>query len=218
MKTNQELKNAALAALKGKWTPSVMATLVLFAGMMIPIILALVVEGIVDPSLESETMSVWSILVLYGFVFLLYYPLSMVGYYNAFKVLHQTGDDKVTSNMFSFTFEGYLKNLGFTLLYILFVFLWALLFYIPGIVKGIAYSLSPFILKDNPELSANEAINLSQKMMKGHKFDLFFLMLSFIGWIILGAFTLGIAYMWLIPYMSATLAAFYQDVKKEYIK
>ena len=65
MKTNQELKNAALAALKGKWTPSVMATLVLFAGMMIPIILALVVEGIVDPSLESETMSVWSILVLY---------------------------------------------------------------------------------------------------------------------------------------------------------
>ena len=80
MKTNQELKNAALAALKGKWTPSVMATLVLFAGMMIPIILALVVEGIVDPSLESETMSVWSILVLYGFVFLLYYPLSMVGY------------------------------------------------------------------------------------------------------------------------------------------
>jgi uncharacterized membrane protein len=120
--------------------------------------------------------------------------------------------------MFSFTFEGYLKNLGFTLLYILFVFLWALLFYIPGIVKGIAYSLSPFILKDNPELSANEAINLSQKMMKGHKFDLFFLMLSFIGWIILGAFTLGIAYMWLVPYMSATLAAFYQDVKKEYIK
>ena len=87
MKTNQELKNAALAALKGKWTPSVMATLVLFAGMMIPIILALVVEGIVDPSLESETMSVWSILVLYGFVFLLYYPLSMVGYYNAFKDL-----------------------------------------------------------------------------------------------------------------------------------
>ena len=55
-------------------------------------------------------------------------------------------------------------------------------------------------------------------MMKGHKFDLFFLMLSFIGWIILGAFTLGIAYMWLAPYMSATLAAFYQDVKKEYIK
>ena len=218
MKTNQEYKNAALAALKGKWTPSVCATLVLIAMMVAVVIIAVIVEFAVGTDPDSEIMSPWFYLIIYGFLMLFYYPLSMVGYCNAFKVLHQTGDDKVTSNMFSFTFEGYLKNLGFTLLYILFVFLWALLFYIPGIVKGIAYSLSPFILKDNPELSANEAINLSQKMMKGHKFDLFFLMLSFIGWIILGAFTLGIAYMWLVPYMSATLAAFYQDVKKEYIK
>ena len=216
MRTNQEYKNEALAALKGKWAPSVVATIVLFVMVFAVVVPVAVIEALANP--DAGSMSMGTLLAIYGFTLLIYYPLSMVGYCNAFKVLHQTGDDKVTSNMFSFTFEGYLKNLGFTLLYILFVFLWALLFYIPGIVKGIAYSLSPFILKDNPELSANEAINLSQKMMKGHKFDLFFLMLSFIGWIILGAFTLGIAYMCLVPYMSATLAAFYQDVKKEYIK
>ncbi|MBQ8049926.1 MAG: DUF975 family protein [Bacteroidales bacterium] len=143
-------------------------------------------------------------------------PLSMVGYYNAYKSLFRNGDDKVTSNMFSYTFKGYPKALGLSILYMLFVFLWALLLYIPGIIKGLAYSMSPFILKDNPELSANQAINLSMKMMKGHKFDLFFLMLSFIGWGILAIFTFGIGYLWLAPYMSTTMVAFYEDVKAEY--
>ena len=204
MKTNQELKNAALAALKGKWTPSVMATLVLFAGMMIPIILALVVEGIVDPSLESETMSVWSILVLYGFVFLLYYPLSMVGYYNAFKDLLRDDEGKVVSNMFTGTFKTYPRALGLSLLYI------------PGLIKALAYMMAPYILKDHPELSPNQALNLSIKMMKGHKFDLFCLLLSFIGWSFLAMFTMGIGYLWLAPYIATTIAAFYEDVKAEY--
>ena len=216
MKTNQELKNAALAALKGKWTPSVMATLVLFASMMIPIILALVVEGILDPSLESETMSVWSILVLYGFVFLLYYPLSMVGYYNTFKDLLRDDEGKVVSNMFTGTFKTYPRALGLSLLYMIFVFLWTLLLYIPGLIKALAYMMAPYILKDHPELSPNQALNLSIKMMKGHKFDLFCLLLSFIGWSFLAMFTMGIGYLWLAPYIATTIAAFYEDVKAEY--
>ena len=76
--------------------------------------------------------------------------------------------------------------------------------------------MTPFILVDNPELSANEAINLSKKMMKGHKFDLFWLELSFIGWILLGLLTLGIGYFWLMPYMYTSIAGFYQDVKADY--
>lgn len=216
MRTNQEYKNEALAALKGKWAPSVVASIVMYAVAFAAIIVAIVVE-VAFGNVDAEESSIVSILVLYGFVYLIFYPLSMVGYTNAMKVLHETGDDKVTSNMFSFTFDRFPKNLGFCLLYVIFVFLWALLLYIPGIIKGFAYMLSPYILKDNPELSANEAINLSQKMMKGHKFDLFWLMLSFIGWGILGIFTLGIGYLWLMPYMYTALAAFYQDVKKEYL-
>ena len=72
--------------------------------------------------------------------------------------------------------------------------------------------------KDFPELSVNQAINLSQKMMKGHKFDYFWLGLSFIGWILLGLLTLGIGYIWLIPYMYTSYAAFYEEVKKEYLE
>ena len=177
-------------------------------------ILAIIADVSANP--DSDLMSPGAFLVMYGFLFLIYYPLSMVGCYNAYKSLFRNGDDKVTSNMFSYTFKGYPKALGLSILYMLFVFLWALLLYIPGIIKGLAYSMSPFILKDNPELSANQAINLSMKMMKGHKFDLFFLMLSFIGWGILAIFTFGIGYLWLAPYMSTTMVAFYEDVKAEY--
>lgn len=215
MKTNQDYKNAALAALKGKWTPSVVATLVLVAIMSVVMILAIIADVSANP--DSDLMSPGAFLVMYGFLFLIYYPLSMVGYYNAYKSLFRNGDDKVTSNMFSYTFKGYPKALGLSILYMLFVFLWALLLYIPGIIKGLAYSMSPFILKDNPELSANQAINLSMKMMKGHKFDLFWLNLSFVGWFFLCIFTLGIGFVWFLPYVQTANAAFYQDVRKAYM-
>lgn len=215
MKTNQDYKNAALAALKGKWTPSVIATLVLVAIMSVVMILAIIADVSANP--DSDLMSPGAFLVMYGFLFLIYYPLSMVGYYNAYKSLFRNGDDKVTSNMFSYTFKGYPKALGLSILYMLFVFLWALLLYIPGIIKGLAYSMSPFILKDNPELSANQAINLSMKMMKGHKFDLFWLNLSFVGWFFLCIFTLGIGFVWFLPYVQTANAAFYQDVRKAYM-
>ena len=87
---------------------------------------------------------------------------------------------------------------------------------VPGIVKAYAYAMTPYILVDRPDLSANQAINLSCKMMSGHKFDLFYLQLSFIGWAILCLFTLGIGFLWRLPYYATAQAAFYQDVKSEY--
>ena len=94
--------------------------------------------------------------------------------------------------------------------------LWALLFIIPGIIKGYAYAMTPFILNDNPDLRANEAIELSMAMMNGHKWDLFCLKLSFIGWVLLCIFTFGIGYLWLIPYRYTSYAVFYEDVKAEF--
>ena len=92
----------------------------------------------------------------------------------------------------------------------------ALLFIIPGIIKAFSYAMTPYILEENPELSANDAIDHSRAMMKGHKFDLFWLYLSFIGWFILCILTLGIGFLWLTPYMETSVAAFYEDVKADY--
>ena len=95
----------------------------------------------------------------------------------------------------------------------LFTMLWSLLLYIPGIIKGLSYSMSMYILAENPDMPALEAIDRSKKMMDGHKMELFVLMLSFIGWYLLCMVTFGIAAIYVVPYMSATLANFYNNIK-----
>ena len=95
----------------------------------------------------------------------------------------------------------------------LFTMLWSLLLYIPGIIKGLSYSMSMYILAENPDMPALEAIDRSKKMMDGHQMELFVLMLSFIGWYLLCMVTFGIAAIYVVPYMSATLANFYNNIK-----
>ena len=95
----------------------------------------------------------------------------------------------------------------------LFTFLWSLLFVIPGIIKSISYSMAMYILAENKGKPALACINESKEMTNGHKMDLFVLSLSFIGWILLGTITFGIALIWVIPYMNATYANAYQSLK-----
>ncbi len=94
----------------------------------------------------------------------------------------------------------------------LYIVLWTLLFIIPGIIAVYRYAMTSYILAENPEMSAGEAISRSKEMMKGNKWRLFCLHLSFIGWSILCIFTLGIGTLWLTPYMEAATAAFYRDI------
>lgn len=212
MKTNQDYKNAALAALKGNWAPVIVATIIYF---VITIIVSLMSE-LYDP--ETSAGAVAGVAILGWLVLSLFASIPLgVGYYNSLNLLLVEGDNKVTNNMFKIGYGNLLRNVGGMLLVGVFTFLWTLLLIIPGIIKSLAYSMTPFILKDYPELSANQAINLSIKMMEGRKFDLFYLYLSFIGWGILAIFTLGIGYLWLMPYMYTSTAAFYQNVKEEYI-
>ena len=103
------------------------------------------------------------------------------------------------------------------LLYILtsiYTFLWSLLFIIPGIIKAFAYSQAYYILAENPELTASEALKKSEEIMKGHKMEYFVLNLSFIGWFILTSFTFGILAIYVVPYMSAAQANFYNSIKQ----
>lgn len=217
MKTNQDYKNAALAALSGRWAPAVVAAVVymlLAGGISITINMAVPDSIINNPLTAVKIASVISVVSLIFSVFFLS-PLG-VGYYYAHNELLLKGDDKLTANCFKIGFANYAHNVWGMLLMGIFIFLWMLLLIIPGIVKAFAYALVPYILVDRPELSANEAINLSKKMMKGHKFDFFWLNLSFIGWIFLCCLTLGIGIFWLLPYMYTSYAAFYQDVKTDY--
>lgn len=93
----------------------------------------------------------------------------------------------------------------------LFIFLWALLFIIPGIVKAYSYRMVPYIIKEHPEISGTQAITLSRQMMNGHKWNTFVLDLSFLGWHILSILTLGILEIFFVtPYIQATDAELYK--------
>ncbi len=109
-------------------------------------------------------------------------------------------------------FRNYSSSLTLYLLIAIFTFLWALLFLIPGIVKGYSYSMSYFILADDPNIPANEARKRSMEMMRGNKWRLFCLDFSFFGWILLSILTLGVLYFWIIPYIQTARAEFYQDL------
>lgn len=97
----------------------------------------------------------------------------------------------------------------------LFTFLWSLLFIIPGIVKSFSYSMSLYILAENKGKPALECIKESKDMTNGYKMDLFVLELSFIGWILLSSITLGIALIWVAPYMYATYTNAYNFLKTQ---
>jgi len=94
----------------------------------------------------------------------------------------------------------------------LYTFLWTLLLIVPGIIAAYSYAMVSYILAENPELTASEAIQRSKDLMCGNRWRLFCLQFSFIGWNILCAFTLGIGNLWLTPYTQAATAAFYRDL------
>ena len=99
------------------------------------------------------------------------------------------------------------------LLQSVYILLWSLLFIIPGIMAAYSYSMTGYILAENPNMTADEAIARSKQMMDGNRWRLFCLQISFIGWSLLSSLlTFGIGDLWLTPYRQAASAAFYREI------
>lgn len=124
------------------------------------------------------------------------------------------GKDPEPGTLFKgFNYTG--KSIWLTILVAVFTFLWALLLYIPGIIKALSYSMSYYILAENPNMTAREALNESKRITNGHKMDLFVLGLSFIPWILLVTVTCGIAAVYVVPYMELAMTNFYHEIKAQ---
>ena len=80
------------------------------------------------------------------------------------------------------------------------------------IIKSYYYTLSFYVLYDNPDKTGKEIVEESQKLMTGNRWSFFWLGLTFIGWAILASFTFGIGMLWLMPYMIVTFVAFYESL------
>lgn len=141
-------------------------------------------------------------------------PPLIVGYYSlTLRVYRYQRAD--IGDMFSEGFNDYWRNVGGILWMELFTFLWTLLFFIPGIIKGIAYSMTPYILADTRQVGPTEALKLSMRMTYGYKGQIFVLYLSFIGWWLLSIFTFGLLpILYVGPYFQTSLAGMYEELKQ----
>jgi uncharacterized membrane protein len=109
-------------------------------------------------------------------------------------------------------FGDFLRSVFAYVLVCIFVFLWALLLIIPGIIAALAYSQTFYIIAENKSINAYDAMKKSKEMMKGNKKKLFYLGLRFFGWFLLGILTAGIGFLWILPYFQVTMAKFYDDI------
>lgn len=211
MKSNSEYKRTALAALKGNWAEAVLCVVV-YVAIFIAVdgypILSTIPGSLVfmagTPSLWLWPFSLLTVLILWNLE---------AGVYNTFRLLVENGDNRLTANMFRTGFRGYIHKLCGFFLYGIIVCAGLVLFVIPGVIWAFAYAMVPYILDEEPDLSLFQTFRKSRLMMRGHKFDYFWLILSFIGWGLLSILTLGIGLLWLMPYVQATSAAFYEDLK-----
>lgn len=111
-------------------------------------------------------------------------------------------------------FTDYSHTFGTLLLRDVFLALWFMLLFIPGMIKSYSYRMVPYILRDEPDLSASEVITRSREMMDGHKWNAFVLDLSFLGWHLLGIITCGLVEVfWTAPYVYSTNAALYEAIR-----
>lgn len=162
----------------------------------------------------AAVAAIFSFAAIVSLVYMFIGPAAAIGY-NRFNIDMVNGQGANFTTIFS-GFKIFFKAFGLSLFMGLFTFLWALLFFIPGIIAAFRYSMAPYIMAENPNIGIREAVNMSKQMMKGYKWRYFCLGLSFIGWAILCVFTCGIGVLWLNPYIYAANAAFYRMVSANY--
>ena len=191
MKNNSELRDAAKESLKGKWGIAI-------GGCLIYNLIIIAVNNI--PLIGSLAS-----LVITG-------PLALGLVWFSID-LAKNNETKI--EVIFDGFKEFTKASGAYLLMILYIIGWTFLFIIPGIIKAISYSQTFYILSDDTSIGSEEAIQKSMQMMDGHKLQYFLLGLSFIGWMLLCLLTLGIGFLWLIPYIQVTYAKFYLNLKEQ---
>jgi len=195
IRENRELRAVARTQLKGKWLAAaalVAVYYILVIGLhVVDIFMGWIIPGYIVQYIVGGPLT-----------------LGMMAYF----LNNARGPQARFGNLFD-GFQQFGKSFLLYFLFSLFVGLWSILLIVPGIIKGFSYSMSYFILRDNPEIGPLEALRRSKKMMVGYKWKLFCLYLSFIGWFLLSALTLGIGSLWVGAYAMQSMANFYEDIK-----
>lgn len=211
MKTNYEYRAAARETLNGHWNEVVLMSVILF-GLAILFCAPQALSGL--ESLAGIFGSAYFVALI-----LLIGPLEYA-FFNVLLLMIRERLDAQTHvgamwRVFKTDFSRSVPAILLSSIIIVLISIPTL--FIGGIILSYSYKMVPLLLHDYPELSTREVLRTSREMMRGHKWDLFLLELSFLGWVLLSILTLGIGLLWLTPYIYAAEAHFYEDLKAETI-
>ena len=207
----RQIKSQARQSLRGSWGKGVLLTLIYF---LISIVVTTLIEILFSGGIHNWLYQDYSPLgseLINFIIYILYIPLT-VGILWFYLGLVRAEKPEVPQ-VFSIYINANLslKLIGTNIMIGIFTFLWTLLLVIPGIIKGLAYSQTLYLFKDNPEYGIFEAITESRRRMDGYKWKYFLLNLSFIGWGLLCILSLGIGFLWLVPYIYTSNDTFYHN-------
>ncbi len=219
--SSSEYRSLARRNLEGNWGTSILAALIaaLLGGLLVNGGNVTLNLNLTEDSLQfggywglylDSFATLGMLLSLVQFIFA---GVIRQGYAQFLLKQYDKREEPAVNDIFS-QFHRFGDGFCLALLQALFVALWSLLLVIPGIIASYRYRMAPYILLENPDMTASEAITASKALMNGRKWELFCLDISFIGWNILSIFTLGLLGLWLNPYRNAADAAFYRHITR----
>lgn len=211
----KELKNKAKESLQGKYGEAIkmylIYFLIIFGISFIIGFIAGLYAGFTNNNINNFTMNIIGVIAsIISFIIESMLAFGVISFY--LKI--SRGENVTYKELFNkkHLFWPYIV---ISIVTSIFIFLWSLLFVIPGIIASLAYTFVYLIKLDNESLTTLEVINESKRLISGYKWEYFILNLSFLGWVLLGIFTAGLLYFWLIPYMSVTQVNFYNYLKEK---
>lgn len=214
--SSRDFRERALQTLRGNWGMAVLTAFVasILGGLLVQASVSINLEmdeemlRIIPEIVRTYVIAAFSAGTTLNFVHFILGGTVQLGYSKFLLRMHDNKHADV-KDLFS-EFDRFADGFLLRLLTGLYTALWMLLLIIPGFVAIYKYAMAPFIMQENPGMKPRNAIEASKQMMDGHKMELFMLDLSFIGWMLLNALTLGIGSFWLNPYMNSARAAFYR--------
>ena len=215
----KDFREKAREALKGKWKEASIAGLI--AGVLGSTILykgyagssANVTETEESLAAFSPEIIIAAVLMVVGIAAVMILIGSLVGLGYAKFNLSLYEEETVDFKMIFSERKRYKDCFALYVMQFVIISIGSLLLAFPGLIAFYAYSKAPYIMVENPEMSAKQAMKASRAMMKGNKWNLFCLTFSFIGWDLLATLTLGIGNLFVCPYVEAAGAAFYRELK-----
>jgi len=212
--SNKDLMAGARMVLSGNWGMAVLGYVlytVLVMSFSMFLFSSVLFVGIVGAASDTNPATATNTMKFFAqIVELLVSGAFTVGFMGFFLGIAQDAEARL--ELLFVGFQRFWKSFGTYFFYSLFVLLWMLLFIIPGIIAAFRYAMVFFIIADDEDCGALEALGRSKEMMKGNKWKFFCLHWRFFWWGLL-CMIIPLGMLWLVPYMQTSFAKFYEDVK-----